>query len=561
MVGSADFYNEAISGQVNMANSPRQPGSSIKPLTYVAAFEKGWTPGTLIWDVPSEFSPSGVPDEYSEPYIPVNYDGRFHGPVTLRSALANSYNIPAVKALQFIGIKDDPATGFPDGFLNFARRVGISTLNRDDYGLSLTLGGGEVTLLEMTGAFATFANSGRRIPPVAISRITDYNGELVYEHQPTTGEQVVREEHAYLISDILSDNEARSPAFGRNSVLRLPFQAAAKTGTTNDFRDNWTLGYTPDLAVGVWVGNADYTPMQNTSGLTGAAPIWSEFMQWAVPQVSGGNPTSFARPGAIVEQVICAISGTLPSQWCPEQRVEIFAVDQPPLPADKDLWQKPVLDTWTALLASAACPDFTDSRLTLAVDDPWGKKWVNKDGQGRDWAKSMGFDIPVNFAPTRECRSDDPRPRLAFVSPIDNSTINNSPLDIYAVVDATAWFDYATLEYGRGDEPLEWSLLQEIRSPLPQPAVIYTWDLRDVEPGRVTLRLKLHSTEDTYAETFLHLDIQVPTPTPLPTDTPVPTETPLPTWTPLPIWPTFPPILETPTPGFPQDTPGPSPTP
>jgi hypothetical protein len=128
-------------------------------------------------------------------------------------------------------------------------------------------------------------------------------------------------------------------------------------------------------------------------------------------------------------------------------------------------------------------------------------------------------------------------------------------------VDATAWFDYATLEYGRGDEPLEWSLLQEIRSPLPQPAVIYTWDLRDVEPGRVTLRLKLHSTEDTYAETFLHLDIQVPTPTPLPTDTPVPTETPLPTWTPLPIWPTFPPILETPTPGFPKDTPGPSPTP
>ena len=195
-----------------------------------------------------------MPDEYSEPYIPVNYDGRFHGPVTLRSALANSYNIPAVKALQFIGIKDDPATGFPDGFLNFARRVGISTLNRDDYGLSLTLGGGEVTLLEMTGAFATFANSGRRIPPVAITRITDYNGELVYEHQPTTGEQVVREEHAYLISDILSDNEARSPAFGRNSVLRLPFQAAAKTGTTNDFRDNWTLGYTPDLAVGVLGG-------------------------------------------------------------------------------------------------------------------------------------------------------------------------------------------------------------------------------------------------------------------------------------------------------------------
>jgi membrane peptidoglycan carboxypeptidase len=312
MVGSADFYNEAISGQVNMALSPRQPGSSIKPLTYTAAFEKGWTPGTLIWDVPSEFTPSGKPDDPGPVYKPNNYDDRFHGPVTVRTALANSYNVPAVKTLNFIGIYDDPNTPNQDGFIAFTRRMGITTLLRPDYGLSLTLGGGEVTLLELTGAYATFANGGRRMPPVAIAKILDHAGNLVYQYQPPAGDQLIRSEHAYLITSILSDNQARTPAFGPDSVLNLPFQAAVKTGTTNDFRDNWTLGYTPDITVGVWVGNADYTPMQNVSGVAGAAPIWHEFMLAAIQQIAGGNPTPFSRPNGVVEKVICAVSGAEP---------------------------------------------------------------------------------------------------------------------------------------------------------------------------------------------------------------------------------------------------------
>ena len=155
MVGSADFYNEEIDGQVNMAISPRQPGSAIKPLTYLAAFEKGWTPATLIWDVPTDFPPSGRPDDPSPPYTPANYDGRFHGPVTVRDALANSYNIPAVKTLQFVGIYDDPNVPGEDGLLAFARRMGINSLDKPDYGLSLTLGGGEVSLLDLTSAFST----------------------------------------------------------------------------------------------------------------------------------------------------------------------------------------------------------------------------------------------------------------------------------------------------------------------------------------------------------------------------------------------------------------------
>ncbi|MEN8173771.1 MAG: transglycosylase domain-containing protein, partial [Chloroflexota bacterium] len=222
MVGSADFYSEEISGQVNMAVSPRQPGSAIKPLTYLAAFEKGWTPATLIWDVDSEFPPSGDPDDTRPPYIPVNYDNREHGPMTVRTALSNSFNIPAVKALDFVGIYDNPETPVEDGLIAIARRMGISTFTRDDYGLSLTLGGGDVTLLELTGAYAVFANDGEKIPPAAITRIEDHLGNVVFQYEPSLGDQVLRSEHAYLISSIISDNQARSLMFGSNSVLNLP---------------------------------------------------------------------------------------------------------------------------------------------------------------------------------------------------------------------------------------------------------------------------------------------------------------------------------------------------
>jgi membrane carboxypeptidase/penicillin-binding protein len=170
MVGSADFYNQSINGQFNMALSPRQPGTAIKPLVYTAAFEKGWTASTLIWDVPTEFPPSGDVNDARPPYVPANYDGRFHGPVTVRSALANSHNIPAVKALQFAGIYDDPNTPQGEGLLGVSQRLGITTLKRDDYGISLTLGGGEVSLLELTGAYAVIANGGNRIPPQRSSR-------------------------------------------------------------------------------------------------------------------------------------------------------------------------------------------------------------------------------------------------------------------------------------------------------------------------------------------------------------------------------------------------------
>jgi len=560
MVGSADFYNEGISGQVNMATSQtRQPGSSFKPLTYVAAFEQGWTPATLIWDVPSEFPPSGDINDAREPYKPVNYDGRYHGPVTVRTALANSYNIPAVKTLNFIGIYDNPETQEEEGLIAFARRLGISSFTREDYGLSLTLGGGEVSLLELSGAYSVFANQGKKVNPIAILKITDFQGNSVYEYTPPAGDQVIREEHAYLITSILSDTNARVPAFGTNPVINLPFTVAAKTGTSNDFRDNWTMGYTPDLVVGVWVGNADYTPMLNTTGLSGAAPIWAQFMQTGIQVITGGNPSSFERPTGIMERTICRLSGTEPSERCPESRVEVFAHDQPPLSMTYDLWQEIELDTWTGLKASSECQGSTDKKLTLLISDIWAIRWVLQNEQGENWALDHGFTRPILITPTRTCNASDSQPTIQITSFSDGQTLTNSPHELSGSIDATNSFDYYTITYESASEPGKWvTLVDRNHTPVKSNGKIITWDLSTIPSGQVTLKIYMHSTTGGYTEKKFHIVILLPTPTPTPTATVTITLTPVPptatpTQTPVPS--------DTPTPTgtvTPTDTPPPS---
>ena len=245
MLGSVDFDSQSIDGQVNVTTRLRQPGSSIKPLTYLAAFEHGWSPSTMVMDVKQSF-----PDGANPPYVPVNYDGQEFGPISVREALAGSRNIPAVATLNEVGLPS---------LLEVARRLGIQSLTRQDYGLSLTLGGGEVTLLEMTDAYAAFANQGYRVEPRSILYITDQTGQVVVPASEPALTRVMDPRHAYWISDILSDNQARTRAFGADSYLKLSFPAAVKTGTTNDYRDGWTIGYTPDLVTGVWVGNNDNT--------------------------------------------------------------------------------------------------------------------------------------------------------------------------------------------------------------------------------------------------------------------------------------------------------------
>jgi penicillin-binding protein 1C len=559
MVGSADFYDNVNAGQINMVISPRQPGSAIKPITYTAAFEKGWTPATLIWDVPSEFPPSGDPNDPNPPYVPVNYDSQFHGPVTVRTALANSYNIPAVKTLQYIGIYSDPSTPGKGGFIDLAKRMGITTLTRSDYGLALTLGGGEVTLLELTSAFSTYANNGVRYAPYAISKIEDYQGNVIYQAPQPTGSQVIRADHSYLITSILSDNTARTPMFGANSVLKLPFPSAVKTGTTNDSRDNWTVGYTPDLAVGVWVGNADNSAMQGTSGITGAAPIWSTFMQQAVPYLTNNAPRDFTRPADVEDHIICTLSGTDPSSHCPDQRTEVFAKGQPPLSSDHDLWQDTTFDTWTGLAASSECSTFVEKKYTLNVTDASAIKWITTTSQGKDWAAGLGFSDPITFAPNRACKSSDPQPTLKFANLTDGQNITQSPLDVYAVINASANFKDYLLRYGYGSDPSSWkTIVPSGGAPSDQPQQIASWDIHKLKQEPITLELFMHSSTGGYARIRVHLNLLLPTPTPTetPTQTPTATATPTPTITATPNQaPT-----ETQTP-LPSETPAPSETP
>jgi penicillin-binding protein 1C len=270
MVGSADFADDAIAGQVNVARSPRQPGSSIKPVLYATALHDNLiSPATVLWDVPVSYDIPG-----SKPYRPVNYDSKFHGPVTVRYALANSYNVPAVKLLNAVSV---------DRMVRGAEIMGIRSLGRSgrDYGLSLTLGGGEVTLLELTTAYATLASEGRAVAPEPVLSATDAYGRPVLKVRHQAGEplQAITRAAAFQITDILGDNTARAPMFGQNSALKLTKPAAAKTGTTDDWRDNWTVGYTRYLVAGTWAGNSDGRPMQRISGVVGAAPIWHEFME------------------------------------------------------------------------------------------------------------------------------------------------------------------------------------------------------------------------------------------------------------------------------------------
>lgn len=339
MVGSIDYNSQVIDGRVNVTISLRQPGSTMKPFTYSAALERGMTPATVLWDTRTDI---GIPG--GQMYSPVNYDRAFHGPMTMRSALANSYNIPAVQTLRLVGV---------DYLLELLRRFGVTTLGTDAsrYGLSLTLGGGEVSLLELTAGYAVFANQGAYVQPTSILCVMNSQNEILYQYEngcpsqangrmtPRTvdrlglGRQVLDPRVAFLMTDIMSDNAARSPAMGARSPLRTDgIDTAVKTGTTDDVKDNWTVGYTRNVAIGVWVGNNDGQPMRNTSGLAGAAPIWNSVMtsiyttSGALNAFAVGGQLQQDKPPAPVGMTlrqICDVARiTDPSTGCPAQRAE-----------------------------------------------------------------------------------------------------------------------------------------------------------------------------------------------------------------------------------------------
>jgi penicillin-binding protein 1C len=368
LVGSANYFNTDIDGAVNMALAPRQPGSALKPIVYAAALDPTqsnyWTAATMILDVITIFQ---TQDRKS--YIPKNYDGLEHGPVSVREALAQSLNIPAVITLDHVGIHF---------VLDLAEKMGITTFgNPQDYDLSLALGGGAVSLLELSSAYSVFANGGERQTPQFILEIRTPRGERIYTAPSPERTNVLDARVAWLISDILSDNDARMPQFGENSTLRIGRQAAVKTGTTTNFHDNWTIGYTTEIVVGVWVGNSDHEPMREVTGLTGAAPIWHQFIRAIL---SGTPETKFIQPPDLERVEVCALSGLLPGEICPYRRHEWFIQGTQPQEVDT-IYRLVVVDDATGLLANENTP--AERQLTrVALDLP---------PQAHPWAREQGL--------------------------------------------------------------------------------------------------------------------------------------------------------------------------
>ncbi len=327
MVGSCDYFNDDIDGQVNVSLRARQPGSSLKPLVYMTGFEKGFTPNTVLYDSFTNFAASG------KPYAPNNYNGEELGPVTARKALQGSLNIPAVKMLYLAGVRN---------VMENAQKMGYTTLSDPDrYGLSLVLGGAEVKLLEHVNGYATLANQGRHHETVSILEVRDDQGVL-FEHKPSKGEQVLGKDLTALITSVISDDNARAYAFGGGGVLSLRNRpVAAKTGTTNDYRDGWTLGYTPSLAAGVWVGNNDNTPMRRgVGGSVGAGPIWNSFMRRALegkgieqfpepPRQKTKKPVLNGTAEGGVPVKIDRVSGKLATEHTPEELIDEILFLQP----------------------------------------------------------------------------------------------------------------------------------------------------------------------------------------------------------------------------------------
>ncbi len=321
MVGSADYFDFSHDGQVNVVLRPRQPGSSIKPLTYALAFSRGFKPSSTIEDSPVTYQVAGSPA-----YSPKNYDGKFHGRVTLREALGSSYNVPAVKLLAGLGVSN---------LLDFGEKMGITTWqDRKRFGLSLTLGGGDVKMSDMAVAYGTLANLGNKVELNPILKITDNQGQIMYQNncalsgQNCPTDQVLDPRVAYQVTHVLADNVARTPAFGQYSQLNIKGQqVAVKTGTTNNLRDNWTLGYTSDYLVATWVGNNDNTPMSYVaSGVTGASPIWNSLFKLVLDPA---KPHVFTAPDGIVNLAICAQTGTLPCRGCSIKQEVFLAGTEP----------------------------------------------------------------------------------------------------------------------------------------------------------------------------------------------------------------------------------------
>jgi penicillin-binding protein 1C len=473
MVGSIDYFNRAIDGQVNVALANRQPGSSFKLFTYLTAFEKGYSPATMVLDVRQSF-----PDAPNPPYVPENYDRKFHGPQRFRQALARSYNVPAVKVLSLVGVKPVVA---------LAHRLGINTLNRDDYGLALTLGGGEVSLLDLTYAYSTVANQGamagvpvpadqlrpgyRELNPVAILRVEDSNGKTLFEYKKPEVKEVLDPRVAYLMTDILSDNQARTAAFGANSLLKLSRPAGAKTGTTNDFKDNWTIGYTPQLIAGVWVGNSNNTSMEHSTGVTGAGPIWHDFMEFALKDTPVQD---FQQPDGMVVMDVCATSGLLPTPYCRDRAKELFIKGTEPTTPD-NIWQPYRVCKPSGKLATIYCPPDQIETRVFPIYPPEAADWVRESE-----VPQPPVDYDTSYGPAVTAGD------VAIIAPKAYGYVHGLvPIMGNA---KSGEFGLYRLEYGSGLDPTAWLQIGGDHNNQVDKGQLELWDVSRLD-GLYTLQL------------------------------------------------------------------------
>lgn len=406
MVGSVDYFNNDIQGQVNVADSLRQPGSSFKPIVYATAFKDKYNPASTLWDVTTDFGN----------YTPKNYDGSTHGPVSMRTALAGSLNIPAVKTLYLAGI---------DNSLKTAHDMGITSLNdKDRYGLSLVLGGGEVKLVDLTTAYGVFANNGSLDPTTTILKVENSSGKVLDEYKEGQGKkEVLDPQVAYEISSILSDNGARAYVFGSNSPLNFGDRpVAVKTGTTSEYRDAWTVGYTPSVVTGVWVGNNDNTPMSaGAAGAMAAAPIWHQYMESVIGET---DVEQFNRPDSIKDVTVDKLSNKLPTSHSPETVTDLFASWQAPKDYD-DIHITVRLDKFSENKATDECPEeFTEARTytKLHSEVPDNPSWENPVR-----AAAAAYGIYISYPPEEtSCVGLSGKPTAKITSPSNNSSVTSS---------------------------------------------------------------------------------------------------------------------------------------
>jgi len=505
MVGSRDYFDLENDGNVNVVLRGRQPGSSFKPVVYATALQKGFTPQTVVFDVQTNFS-----DDPQNPYIPQNYNGLFSGPVSLKTALAQSLNIPAVKTLYLAGLKN---------VLNQAQKTGFSTLNDERrFGLSLVLGGGEVKLLEEVAAYGAFATEGLLSQPASILKIVDQDGQTVEEFKPQT-ERVWETQTTRQINDILSDNEARAPVFGPNSPLLLPgITTAVKTGTTDRYRDAWTVGYTPSLVAGVWVGNNNNQEMRDAPGVSAAAPLWHQFMQTAYQLKRQPMPTDKEVPENYFPLPVNDESFAPP---------EPITVDKPMLNGNIFSEAQVAIDLVSGKLATEFTPPELIETITykqahnilyyIDKDDPQGPAPQNPNGdpQYAHWEAAVAawLQNPENCQKLGTCIFNQPIPQekddvhtgqqkinIKISNPPENSKINSPTL-----------FVNIEIKNGQNIQQADFFIddflsASRLVTSDPVSSIAVNLDLKSLNPGSHRLKVRIYDQALNFGEATLNFD-------------------------------------------------------